>query len=179
MTKSINKIAILGTGTMGAGIAAHAASCGLDVLLLDLASDDGDRNAIAARAKANMTEGRAPMLDDAADADRIEVGNFSDDMGRLADCALIMEAIVEDLAIKRDFFNQIEAHRADGSIVTSNTSGIMLQKITEGMPARLQGEAPALATPLGTEPRALDVTDVLLTLRAAVGLVVFGVGEAS
>ena len=46
-------------------------------------------------------------------------------------------------------------------------------------PARLQGEAPALATPLGTEPRALDVTDVLLTLRAAVGLVVFGVGEAS
>jgi len=137
MSRKIEKVAVLGTGTMGAGIAAICASKGLDVLFMDMPAKDGDRNAMANNAKAMMTEGRAPMLDDASDVERIDVGNFEDDMARLSEVDWIVEVIIEDLAIKRSLFEKVEAARKDGSIVTTNTSGILLHKITEGMPARL------------------------------------------
>ncbi len=138
MAHKIEKVAVLGTGTMGAGIAAICASKGLDVLFMDMPAKDGDRNAVAAGAKAAMSEGRAPMLDQVEDADRIEIGNFEDDMARLGEADWIVEVIIEDLAIKRSLFEKVEAARKDGSIVTTNTSGILLHKITEGMPARLR-----------------------------------------
>ena len=138
MAREIKKVAVMGSGTMGAGIAAHCAAKGLDVLFLDMPAKEGERNAIAAGAKAAMLEGRAPMLELATDAERIEVGNFEDDLGRVANCDLIVEAIVEDLAIKRGFFEKLEAARGDGSIVASNTSGIMLRSIVDGMPERLR-----------------------------------------
>lgn len=137
MAAEISKVAVIGSGTMGAGIAALAASSGAQVLLLDMPAKEGERNAIAAGAKARMLEGRAPMLDDPAAADRITVGNFDDDMDKLADVDWICEVIVENLAIKRSMFERLEAARGDGSILTTNTSGIPLHAITEGMPARL------------------------------------------
>ncbi len=139
MAQKIDKVAVLGTGTMGAGIAALCAANGIDVLFMDMPAGDGDdRNTVAAKAKAAMLEGRAPMLEDASDADRIEVGNFDDDLGRLDEADWIVEVIIEDLAIKRALFEKIERCRKDGSIVSTNTSGILLHKITEGMPARLR-----------------------------------------
>ncbi len=136
--REINKVAVMGAGTMGSGIAAHCASKGLDVLLLDMPAKEGERNAIAAGAKARMREGRAPMLDEAADAERVSVGNFEDDLARAGEADLVIEAIVENLEAKRGLFERLEAVRRDGSILASNTSGIPLRDIAEGMPERLR-----------------------------------------
>ncbi|MDP6706990.1 MAG: 3-hydroxyacyl-CoA dehydrogenase family protein [Alphaproteobacteria bacterium] len=137
-SRRIEKVAVMGSGTMGAGIAAHCAANGIEVLLLDMASDEGPRSAIAATAKARMTEGRSPLLDDADNAGRIQTGNFEDDLGRVAEADLIVEAIVEDLGAKRDLFQRLEAVRRDGSILATNTSGIRLAAIAESMPPRLR-----------------------------------------
>ncbi len=138
MTREINTVAVMGAGTMGSGIAAHCASKGLDVLLLDMASAEGERNAVAAGAKARMLEGRAPLLDEAAEAARITVGNFEDDMGRVGEVDLVIEAIIEDLGAKRALFEKLEAVRREGSILATNTSGIPLRDIAAGMPERLR-----------------------------------------
>ena len=138
MARDIKKVAVIGSGTMGAGIAALAASKGAEVLLLDMPAKEGDRNGVAAGAKARMLEGKSPMLEDQAAADRVSVGNFDDDMGKLKDVDWIVEVIVENLKIKRAMFERLEQARGDGSILTTNTSGIPLHAITEGMPARLQ-----------------------------------------
>jgi len=134
----IKTVAVLGSGTMGAGIAALCASAGARVLLLDMPAKEGPRSAIAEAAKQRMTAGKQPMLDDAAAAGRVFAGNFDDDMARLAEADWIVEVVVEDLAIKRALFGRIEAARRDGSIVTTNTSGIVLRAITEGLPERLR-----------------------------------------
>jgi len=138
MTRQINKVAVMGTGTMGAGIAALCANAGHEVLFMDMPARDGERNAVAAGALERMQGGRSPMLKDAEATGRIAIGNFEDDLARIADCDWIVEVIVEDLAIKRGFFEKLEAHRRDGSILSTNTSGIMLGAICEGMPERLR-----------------------------------------
>ncbi len=138
MPQKVDKVVILGTGTMGAGLAALCASIGMEVDFLDMPATDGDRNALAAKAKEAMLGGRAPMLEDEAAADRISIGNFEDDFDRVGEADWVVEAIIEDLAIKRDMFQRIEEIRRDGSIVTSNTSGILLHQITDGLPERLR-----------------------------------------
>jgi len=136
--REINTVAVMGAGTMGSGIAAHCAGKGLKVLLLDVPAKEGGRNAIAEAAKARMLEGRSPLLDDAGQAARIETGNFEDDLARVGEADLIVEAIVEDLAAKRALFEKLEAVRAEGSFLASNTSGIPLKAISAGLPARLR-----------------------------------------
>ena len=138
MTRAIETVAVMGTGTMGAGIAALCANAGCRVLFMDMPAREGARNGVAAGALQRMQEGKSPMLKDAEAVARVEIGNFEDDLGRLSDVDWIVEVIVEDLAIKRGFFAKVEAARRDGSIVTSNTSGIMLSAICEGMPERLR-----------------------------------------
>ena len=137
-SREIERVAVMGSGTMGAGIAALCAANGVEVLLLDMPSGEGPRNAIAEGAKARMLEGRAPLLEDVAAADRVRVGNFDDDLGQVAEADLIVEAIIEDLDAKRALFAKLEAVRREGSIVTTNTSGIPLHAISESMPARLR-----------------------------------------
>ena len=143
MTRRIKSVAICGTGTMGSGIAALCANIGLPVLFLDMPATpatpamDGDRNAVASAALERMQGGRQPMLKDDDALARITVGNFEDDLAKIADDDWIVEAIIEDINVKRDFFRKIEAVRKDGSIVATNTSGIMLAKITDGLPQRL------------------------------------------
>ena len=127
MQRSIDTVAVLGAGTMGAGIAAACAQAGSRVHLLDL---DAER---VAAVIARMTEGRAPMLDDPAALERISAGSF-DDLSVLADCDWICEAVVEDLDIKQALFRRVEAARKPGSVISTNTSGIPLRAIVEGMP---------------------------------------------
>ncbi|MDX1595153.1 MAG: 3-hydroxyacyl-CoA dehydrogenase NAD-binding domain-containing protein [Gammaproteobacteria bacterium] len=131
MQRSIDTVAVLGAGTMGAGIAAACAQAGSRVHLLDL---DAAR---VGEVIGKMTEGRAPMLDDPAALERISAGSF-DDLSVLADCDWICEAVVEDLAIKQDLFRRVEAARKEGSVVSTNTSGIPLRAIVEGMPERFR-----------------------------------------
>lgn len=129
--KEINRVAALGAGTMGGGIAGICANAGCEVLLLDV-------DAAAAEAgKQRLSAGRAPVCDADALA-RITPGAFDADLAGIKDCDWICEAVVEDLAIKRALFARVEAARADASLLSTNTSGIPLRAICEGLPARLQ-----------------------------------------
>ncbi|HZA67189.1 MAG TPA: 3-hydroxyacyl-CoA dehydrogenase family protein [Geminicoccaceae bacterium] len=132
MIRPIESVAVLGAGTMGSGIAALCAQTGCRVLLLDVSTD------AAERALARMVEGRAPMLDDPARAELITAGSFDRNLADAGACDWICEAIIEDLATKRALFERLEAVRRDGTIVSSNTSGIPLRAITEGLPERLR-----------------------------------------
>jgi 3-hydroxyacyl-CoA dehydrogenase len=128
----IESVAVLGAGTMGSGIAALCAEAGCQVTLLDVTRE------AAEQAVARMVEGRPPMLDDPAKAGLITPGSFEGDLASAATADWICEAIVEDLATKRALFSRLEPLRRDGSVVSSNTSGIRLRTITEGLPARLR-----------------------------------------
>jgi len=129
----IETVAVLGAGTMGSGIAALCAQAGCRVALLDVT------RAAAEQAIARMVEGRPPMLDDPAKAELITPGSFEDDLAAAVGPAdWICEAIVEDLATKGALFGRLEPLRRDGSVVSSNTSGILLRTITDGLALRLR-----------------------------------------
>lgn len=131
MSSNINSIAVLGAGTMGAGIAALAADKDCKVLLLDI-SDEA-----AQKGKDSMTSERNPMLSDPSKINNVETGTFENDFELIKNYDWICEVVVEKLDIKRQIFEKIEKYRKDGSIVSSNTSGIPLRDITENMPDRL------------------------------------------
>ena len=101
------------------------------MLLLDINQEAVDKS------MERITGGRAPALDDPAKAELIETGTL-DDLDRIAGYDWICEAVIEDLATKRDLFQKLEAARSEGSVVSTNTSGIPLRDITEGMPERLR-----------------------------------------
>lgn len=131
MTREINSVAVIGGGTMGAGIAGKCADAGCRVLLID--KDE----AAVARAMERVTGGRMPAIDNPESARLIETGTF-DDLARIEGYDWICEAVIEDLATKRALFEKLEALRSEGSVVSTNTSGIPLRSIVEGMPARLR-----------------------------------------
>lgn len=131
---TIGKAAVLGAGTMGAGIAAHLANAGIPTLLLDIApkeDDATDKNAIVKSLfEAAKKLKPAPfMLAD--NAKLITVGNFTDDIAKLKDCDFVIEAVVENLEIKHKLFAEVEKHRKPGAVIASNTSGIPIDSIAE------------------------------------------------
>ena len=132
MSDRIESVAVLGAGTMGSGIAAASAEAGCRVLLLDVSRERAER-AIQA-----MTEGRAPALSDPASIDRITPGALEDDLEAIRGHEWICEAIIEDLATKRALFEQIAPLLSADTVVSTNTSGIPLRDIAEGMPEGLR-----------------------------------------
>ncbi|MEH6823715.1 MAG: 3-hydroxyacyl-CoA dehydrogenase NAD-binding domain-containing protein [Motiliproteus sp.] len=134
----INKVAVIGAGVMGAGIAAQAANGGAEVLLLDIVPsgcDAADRNQIARGALDRFLKaGSAGGLMHPSVAERIQVGNIEDDFQRLAECDWIIEVVVERLDIKQDLYRRIANVRRADAIVSSNTSTIPLAKLVEGLP---------------------------------------------
>ncbi len=133
--KRINKVAILGAGTMGARIAAHFANAGVPSYLFDIVPPDADgpaRNKIAAAGLDAAKKSKPAAFMDASLARLVTVGNFEDDLKKLADVDWIIEAVVENLDIKRSLLRKVEAIRKPGTIVTTNTSGLPVGKIAEG-----------------------------------------------
>ncbi len=140
--KRIHKVAILGAGTMGARIAAHFANAGVPSLLLDIlpsdAPPDADgpaRSKIAAAGLDGAKKSRPAAFFEPSLSRLVTVGNFDDDLKRLAGVDWIIEAIVENLEIKRSLLKKVEAIRKPGTIVTTNTSGLPVAKIAEGFSA--------------------------------------------
>src|SRR5919198_313020 len=151
----VKKAVVLGAGTMGAQIAAHLANAGIPTLLLDIVPKDvseakpsgtaaeaetrpsgrvqeSGRNAIA-RAGFEAAKKAKPSAFFIADrASLVTIGNFEDDLPRIKDCDLIIEAVVENLEIKRSLYERVEQHRKPGSVIASNTSGIPLEQLAEG-----------------------------------------------
>jgi 3-hydroxyacyl-CoA dehydrogenase len=135
----INKVAVLGAGTMGARIAAHFANAGMPCVLLDMvppdaaqSTDKAARNKIvAAGLDAAMKSKPAAFFERGLER-LITIGNFEDDMKLLADADWIVEAVAENLEVKRALLKKVEAVRKPGSIVTTNTSGLPVHSIAEG-----------------------------------------------
>jgi len=133
--KRINKVAVLGAGTMGARIAAHFANAGVPSYLLDIVppgADAGSRNKIAAAGLDAARKSKPAAFMEPSLARLVTVGNFEDDLHKLADADWIIEAVVENLDIKRTLLRKVEAIRKPGTIVTTNTSGLPVGKIAEG-----------------------------------------------
>jgi len=133
--KHIHKVAVLGAGTMGARIAAHFANAGVPSYLFDIVPPDADgaaRNKIAAAGLDAAKKAKPAAFMDASLARLVTIGNFDDDLKRLADVDWIIEAVVENLELKRALLRKVEAVRKPGTIITTNTSGLPVGKIAEG-----------------------------------------------
>jgi 3-hydroxyacyl-CoA dehydrogenase len=137
--KRINRVAILGAGTMGARIAAHFANAGVPSYLLDIVPDDvpaganaATRSKIAAAGLEAAKKSKPAAFMDPALARFVTVGNFEDDLKKLVEVDWIIEAVVENLDLKRALLRKVEAIRRPGTIITTNTSGLPVGKISEG-----------------------------------------------
>jgi 3-hydroxyacyl-CoA dehydrogenase len=134
MTLAIRKVGVIGAGTMGAGIAAQVANAGVPVVLLDIVPQGANnRNAIAEGALARLQKVEPAAFMHAGAAKLVETGNIEDDLGKLADCDWIVEAVLERLDIKQTLYRKLDAVRRPGSAISSNTSTIALKVLTEGM----------------------------------------------
>src|SRR5580693_2107344 len=135
--KRIHKIAVLGAGTMGARIAAHFANAGVPSYLLDIVPPDADapaRNKIAAAGLEAARKSKPAAFFEPSLAKLITIGNFEDDLKKLAEVDWIIEAVVENLDLKRALLQKVDAVRKPGTIITTNTSGLPVGKIAEGFP---------------------------------------------
>lgn len=127
------RIAVIGAGTMGSGIAGQIVNAGHKVLLLDLPKE-GNRNAVTEGAVERLIKSDPPALMHKSRADLIEVGNTEDDFGKLAECDWIVEAVVERLDIKKTLYKRLDEVISDDCVVTSNTSTIPIKVLVEDMP---------------------------------------------
>lgn len=128
----IRKVAVLGAGVMGAQIAAHCANVGCDVVLLDIAADGKDKNAIVNGAMKKIGKMKpAPFMNKLASS-RIRTGNFDDHLDLLSDREWIVEVVIERLDIKQGLMEKIEAVAPKDAVITTNTSGLPIHKIAEG-----------------------------------------------
>ena len=141
MIRRVKKVAVLGSGLMGSGIACQLANIGLDVLMLDIVPFDltedqknnpKHRNRIVQAAFDTALKSKPAPLYDNAFASRISLGNFDDDMPKIADADWIIEVVVERLDIKQQVFEKVEKYRKAGTLISSNTSGIPIHMMAEG-----------------------------------------------
>jgi len=132
MPDKIKSVAVLGGGTMGTGIAGLCAERDCKVLLLDVTIE------AAEKALERIVSGRPPALDTPEKQSNITLGTLSENLGQITEYDWICEAVIEDLQTKRDLMARLEPLRRDGSVVSTNTSGIPLRDITDGLADRLR-----------------------------------------
>ena len=135
---TIGRVAVLGAGTMGARIAAHVANAGLPVLLLDMVPTTGARNMLGQQALVALKAGKPGAFASAAAAALVSVGNFDDDLAKLKGCDWIIEAVAENLEIKRGLLARVAEHVSADAILTTNTSGLPVARIAEQLPEDLR-----------------------------------------
>jgi 3-hydroxyacyl-CoA dehydrogenase len=145
MKHRIDKAVVLGAGTMGSRIAAHLANAGVPCILLDIVppalpsnAPASERNKIVRAGLDAAKKSRPAAFFTAALADRIAIGNFEDDLSRVAEADWIMEAVAENLEIKRNLLQRVAQFRKPEAIVTTNTSGLPVHLIAEGMNEEFQ-----------------------------------------
>jgi len=129
----IKKVVVIGSGTMGSGIAAQVANAGIPVFLLDLPSSEGTRNKIVENAKERIANSRPPLLVEKSKIDLIHVGNIEDNFNLVGEADWVVEAVVERIDIKHSIYKKIEDVRKPESVISSNTSTIPLKVLSENM----------------------------------------------
>ena len=166
MTRSIQKAVVLGAGTMGARIAAHFANAGLPCILLDIVASDlkadappADRNKIVRAGLESAKKSRPAAFFTPALAEKISIGNFEDDLARVAEADWIIEVVAENLEIKRKLLSRVAQFRKPAAIVTTNTSGLPIHLIAEGLPEEFQQHW--AGTHFFNPPRYLKLVEVI------------------
>ncbi len=122
---NINKVVVIGSGTMGSGIAAHLCNANIPVILLDLKTE------IAEKARERILKSRPPLLFESKKIEHLKTGNIADDFNNIEDADWVIEAVVERVNIKHDIYEKIFEKRKKDSIVSSNTSTIPLKILSE------------------------------------------------
>jgi len=185
----IEKAAVIGAGTMGAQIAAHLANAGIPTLLLDIVPGEPSaeehargltpesrevRDRIARSGLEAAKKARPAAFFTPEAAALVSVGNLEDDLPRIKDCDLVIEAVVENLDVKRRLFERVEQYRKPGSVVASNTSGIPIRRIAEGFSEDFR--AHFLGTHFFNPPRYLHLVELIRTewTRPEVSCAVYG-----
>lgn len=159
---SIQRVAVLGAGTMGARIAAHVANAGLQVLLLDIVPQGAaDRNRLVVQALEALKKAKPAAFTDSALASHITIGNFEDDLNKLKDCDWIIEAVAENVDIKRSLLKKIAQHVRSDAIVTTNTSGLPVASIVRDMPEDFRGQW--FGTHFFNPPRYMRLMEIIAT----------------
>ena len=144
INRPIRKVAVLGAGVMGAQIAAHCVNTGVPVILFDLAAftakegQPQDKNTIALKAIDNLKKLSPAPLTLAAAADLIQAANYEDDLARLAECDLVIEAIAERLDWKHALYEKVAPHIAPHAIFATNTSGLSITELSAGFSGELK-----------------------------------------
>ena len=158
----IRKLGVVGAGTMGGGIAALAVSAGVPVVLLDVpASDGSDRDAVARGGLERAKKSKPAAFMDPERARMIEVGNTDDDLALLADCDLVLEAIIEQPEPKRALYARLETTLPERAIIASNTSGIPIHSLLEGRSAGFRSRF--LGMHFFNPPRYLHLLEIIPT----------------
>ena len=180
MIRRINKVAVLGSGVMGSGIACHFANIGLDVLLLDIVprdlseaeqskgltlNDKVVRNRIVNDSLTAALKSKPSPIYMQSFAKRITTGNFDDDLAKIKDCDWVIEVVIERLDIKQQVFEKVEKFRKPGSLITSNTSGISVEKMIEGRTEDFQKHF--CGTHFFNPPRYLQLFEIIPTSKTS------------
>jgi len=178
MKRNIKKAAVLGSGIMGSRIACHFANIGLEVILLDIApkelSDEEKakglsldspmvKNRIVNSSLQTAIKSKPSPLYDQSKASLISTGNFDDDLHKIKDCDWVIEAVVENLDIKKSLFEKVEQHRTPGSLISSNTSGIPIHLMLDGRSEDFQKHF--CGTHFFNPPRYLKLFEVIPTQK--------------
>ncbi|MDH5610402.1 MAG: 3-hydroxyacyl-CoA dehydrogenase, partial [Cyclobacteriaceae bacterium] len=186
MKRTIKKVAVLGSGIMGSRIACHFANIGLDVLLLDIIPNEPTdqekssglsidspqvRNRIVNMALDVAIKSKPSPLYASSKAANIQTGNFEDDLQKLKNCDWIIEAVVENLEIKKSLFEKVEKFRTPGTLITSNTSGIPIHLMTHGRSADFQKHF--CGTHFFNPPRYLRLLEIIPTTQTDPAIVAF------
>jgi 3-hydroxyacyl-CoA dehydrogenase len=180
MVKRIQRAAVLGSGVMGSGIAAHLANVGIPTLLLDIVPRELTkeeeakgltlehkevRNRLVNQALQKLLKQKPAPLMSKSNLALIEVGNFEDDFHRLAEVDWIIEVVVENLEIKKSVFARVDEVRKPGTIVSSNTSGISIEAMAEGRSEDFKKHF--LGTHFFNPPRYLKLLEIIPTKDTA------------
>lgn len=177
MNRQVKKVAVLGSGVMGSRIACLFANIGLEVLLLDMVPQERLPQEEAKGLTLESTVVRNRIVNSSLDMAlktspppifskryirHIHTGNFEDDMPAIATCDWIIEVVVERLDIKKSIFEQVEQYRKAGTLITSNTSGIPIHRMTEGRSADFK--AHFCGTHFFNPPRYLELLEIIPTV---------------
>ena len=166
----IRKIGVIGAGTMGAGIAAQAANAGIPVVLLDIVPQGANnRNALAESAVARLLKTEPAAFMHKGAAKLVETGNIEDDIGKLAACDWIVEAVLERPDVKQALYRKLDAIRRPGTAVSSNTSTIPLRALTEGMSESFRRDF--LITHFFNPPRYMRLLEIVAGPESDPGIV--------
>lgn len=186
MARRIKKVAVLGSGVMGSGIACHFANIGLEVLLLDIIPKEPDdrekakglsledkvvRNRIVNNSlKAALKSKPSPIYSQSF-ASRITTGNFDDDLSKIKDYDWVIEVVIERLDIKKQVFENVEKYRKPGTLITTNTSGISIEAMLEGRSEDFQKHF--CGTHFFNPPRYLQLFEIIPSSKTAPEVLAF------